>query len=102
MHESKELGFRLTVQDGSLERAIGPITIQECVQVVKDENDGQSYLVKAVVDSQPSGAKIPDIKPLLTDLFVEDTSLTTISKSFQVCVYYFGVSLEKRQLQSKP
>ena len=82
-HESKEHGFRLTVQDGSLHSSIGPITIQEFAQVVRCESDGHEYLVKTVVDCQPSGVKFPD-KPLLMDFLVEDASSANASETPQV------------------
>lgn len=85
VHESKEHGFRLTVQDGSLHSPIGPITVQHFAQVVKCENDGQAYLAKTVVDCQPCGVKFPD-KPLWMDFILKDASSINISETFQVCV----------------
>lgn len=83
MHESKEHGFRLTVQDGSLRSPIGPITVQEFAQVVRCEDNGQDYLVKSVVDCRPSGATFLD-KPLLMDFRTEEISSIDISGVEQV------------------
>ena len=86
VHEWKEHGFRLTVQKGSLHRAIGPIKIQEFFQVVKCEDDSQFYLVKTRVDCQPSGTTFPD-NSLLMDFMVKDTPVDKIAQTFQVCVH---------------
>lgn len=83
MCESKEFGFRLTVQDGSLRRAIGPITVREFAQVVKCKDDGVNYLVKAVVDCQPSGITFADA-PILMDFMVTGSSPAKIAESHQV------------------
>ena len=85
VHESKERGFRLTVQEGSLDREIGPICIQDFAQVIQCKDDGQGYLVKTVVDCQPPGIQFPDV-PLLMDFMVEDTS-----EPLQVCgIQHYG------------
>lgn len=83
MLESQECGYRLTVQDGSLRSAIGPITIQEFAQVVKCEDDRANYLVKEVVDCQPSGVKFAEA-PIFMDFIVTGSSPVKISESFQV------------------
>lgn len=87
MRESKEHGFRLTVPEGSLNSAIGPITVQQFARVVKCEDDGKDYLVKAIVDCQPSGSKFPEI-PILLDFAVADG--------------LSGKSLEPRQVRDVP
>ena len=81
--ESKEHGFRLTVPDGSLHGAIGPITVQEFAQVVKCKDDGQDYLIKAVADCQPSGIEFPEI-PLFMDFLLKGCPPANISQSFEV------------------
>ena len=103
VHEWKEHGFRLTVQKGSLHRAIGPIKIQEFFQVVKCEDDSQFYLVKTRVDCQPSGTTFPD-NSLLMDFMVKDTPVDKIAQTFQVCVCTVpkcGQLLQSRQGRSK-
>lgn len=103
MHESRTHGFRLTVQPGSLPGAIGPITIQEFAQVVKCETDGQEYLVKMVVDCQPSGVNFPVDKPLWMDFIVEDTSFSNLSDTSKVCTMVeCGTSGDCRMNTSKP
>lgn len=95
VHESEEHGFRLLVQKGSLRCAIGPITIQEFPRVVKCEDGNQEYLVRAVVDCQPSGVQFRSAS-LLMDFRIEDTPRAKILQSFQVSL------TQKHDTRSEP